>query len=311
MKPKFTNEELINHMKDKGITFNLISESSASVFITNNNYYFKLASYRKNFEKYQKGKNTGKYVELDFAYLKELSTIDYHIRKLILNMCLDIEHYLKVKLVNEVSNNCNEDGYSLISDFCIDRPNCLLKIGKHRVTPYTNTLCDKYHPNYPLWAFLEIISFTDLIFLWKFYEKKYPSNNKYIDILFNVANLRNACAHNNCLINDLSRNGKTLNPIIKRRLANISDLSKTSRIKNSDNYFIVDFVTLIYIYDLIVTSDSVKAYAYQNLHDLFHDRMLKHKDYFINNQILCAKYGYIVKVIDDFTKQFCKLPVSV
>jgi hypothetical protein len=104
-------------MKGKGITFNIISESDAKSFLTENNYYLKLASYRTNYAKYTSGSKTGLYINLDFAYLKELSTIDMHLRYLIIQMCLDIEHYLKVSLLSHVESNPSEDGYELIRRF--------------------------------------------------------------------------------------------------------------------------------------------------------------------------------------------------
>ncbi len=102
MKQLLTTDQLIAHMKGKGITFNIISESDAKSFLTENNYYLKLASYRTNYAKYTSGSKTGQYINLDFAYLKELSTIDMHLRYLIIQMCLDIEHYLKVSLLSHV-----------------------------------------------------------------------------------------------------------------------------------------------------------------------------------------------------------------
>lgn len=51
MKELLTTDQLIDHMKAKGITFNIISEQDAKTFLTNNNYYMKLASYRKNYKK--------------------------------------------------------------------------------------------------------------------------------------------------------------------------------------------------------------------------------------------------------------------
>ena len=46
MKLLKTSDELISHMKIKGIKFDIAKEEDAKVFLQNNNYYMKLASYR-------------------------------------------------------------------------------------------------------------------------------------------------------------------------------------------------------------------------------------------------------------------------
>lgn len=111
LKKLLSVDELIEHMKSKGITFHEVSENDAKEFLQKNNYYMKLAAYRANYEKCPTGKRAGQYKKLDFGYLKELSVIDMHLRYIIIDMCLDIEHAIKVKLINDVTNNPSEDGY--------------------------------------------------------------------------------------------------------------------------------------------------------------------------------------------------------
>lgn len=105
MKALMSVDELIHHMKEKGITFNEVSEEDAKEFLLYNNYYMKLASYRSNYEKCNEGKRKGQYKKLDFGYLKELSTIDMYLRYIVMEMCLDIEHAIKVRLLREITNN--------------------------------------------------------------------------------------------------------------------------------------------------------------------------------------------------------------
>lgn len=118
MKKMLSIDELIVHMKDKGIKFNIVPESDAKNFLSYNNYYLKLASYRANYEKCpQTSTRAGQYQNLDFGYLKELSTIDMYLRYIIIKMCLDIEHAIKVKLVTVTTADSNEDGYAIVKNY--------------------------------------------------------------------------------------------------------------------------------------------------------------------------------------------------
>ena len=80
LKPQLTPKEQIEHLKKKGVKFNYISEDEAIKYLSDNNNYFKLRAYRKSFEKYTEGENEGKYIDLDFAMLKDLAIIDMRFR---------------------------------------------------------------------------------------------------------------------------------------------------------------------------------------------------------------------------------------
>lgn len=58
-KPMKSAEEIIKDLEDKGIKFEMISKENAKIYLENNNNYFRLASYRKNFTKYEKGEDKG------------------------------------------------------------------------------------------------------------------------------------------------------------------------------------------------------------------------------------------------------------
>ena len=146
MKLLKTSDELISHMKIKGIKFDIAKEEDAKVFLQNNNYYMKLASYRAN---YDKQKSNDKYINLDFAYLQELSTIDMHLRYLILQMCLDVEHALKTRLLKDIEDNPEEDGYDIIRRFVTKYERSCQNIQKHKSSEYCRELIEKYYPYFP------------------------------------------------------------------------------------------------------------------------------------------------------------------
>ena len=75
-KPMLDTDGQIDHLIKKGVSFRYMSESDARVYLEQNNNYFRLRAYRKNFDKHPDGINKGKYIDLDFAMLVDLSVID-------------------------------------------------------------------------------------------------------------------------------------------------------------------------------------------------------------------------------------------
>ena len=118
--PKLTVPQIIDYCKnDLGITFNIMDEQTAQEFLQKNNYFFRLKQYTEICTEKTK---SGKYQYLDFGHLVELSTIDMFLRKLLLKMTIDLEHYLKVNLVNDCQTNPDDDGYGVVKAFFEKEP---------------------------------------------------------------------------------------------------------------------------------------------------------------------------------------------
>ena len=97
-KPSKSPSVLVNDMHDnRGITFKYIKIDEAITYLEKHNNYFRLASYRKNFEKHQDPSKSEKYVELDFLHLKDLAIIDMYYRFIVIKMCSDIEHSISLE----------------------------------------------------------------------------------------------------------------------------------------------------------------------------------------------------------------------
>ena len=80
LRPMMKISELVPYLKEKNIKFERCNEYDAEKYLRENNNYYNVTSYKNNFAKYQCGEFTGKYIDLDFVYLKDISIIDYRTR---------------------------------------------------------------------------------------------------------------------------------------------------------------------------------------------------------------------------------------
>jgi abortive infection bacteriophage resistance protein len=315
-KPLLKSDDLINHMENRGIHFDVMSQEDALSFLKKNNNYFKLTSYRKNFPKYQEGTSVGKYIDLDFAYLVDLSTIDMHFRSFLLKMTLDIEHYIKINLLQSIEENKEEDGYKIVDAYIaskedgIENP-VIRDIRKQYMNPYCGELLDKYGinnkskviSNFPVWAFIEVIPFGRLREFYEFYHTYYIIKDRVNAgfLLRSVNQLRNAVAHNNCIINNLY----PLSPKSVRRIstdnrvsnflteAGINSTMKRTKMKNPR---INQIVTTFYLFDNVVTSDRIKKYKYEELNKLVTERMVYHREYYHGNPTIKTAFEFLEKI---------------
>lgn len=310
LKPKCTPDELVQKMKNKGITFNEISEETAKMYLKERNNYFRLCSYKRNYDKYPEGR-TDEYIKLDFAYLLELSTIDMHLRYLFLHMSIDIEHFLKVKLLSDITSEDDEDGYSIAKDFLGKNHWVLEDIYHKRNSPYVGDLISNYFlfdldeegklniantkVSCPIWALMEVLGFGEFIALYDFFYSGQPQSIN-VGTLNLVKSLRNACAHNNCVIYNLRKNSSTPGKLISDFISKIPSINKSERKSKLSVRPILEAVSLLYIYEKTVP-EPIKTERYSKLKDLVYKRMRK-KDYFQSNELICASYNFFKKLVD-------------
>lgn len=310
MKQMLSIDEQIAHMKERGIRFHIVSEESAREFLQQDSYYYKVSAYRALYPKCPPGTcRAGEYQNLEFAYLQELSRIDTHLRYLIMGMCLDIEHAIKVRLVIAATQNPAEDGYHIVQEYIRredPRGKMLNSIAHHKSGEYCRDLIHKYHPNYPLWALMEVITFGDLIHLCSFYERVYDChlipNNKLINI---VRDLRNTAAHSNCMLNQLGEpmeSSKQANASIVSFVRGRSGISPASINKNVRKRFVYNMLTLLYVYNTLVPSSTCKT-RYVQLQAFMHSDVVCHSEYFASNSQITGVYRFLQKIVDAIDQQ--------
>lgn len=310
-KVKLTVDEQIQDMLDKNIQFELCSQEEAKRFLKYNNYYFKLKSYARN---YNMNTQNDKYFNLDFAYLIELSKLDMFIRKIILDLSLDVEHYLKVRLVNDLSNNPKEDGYNIVKLFLQYHPNAEEDI-RNKAEKYSfcsnlaeNHLNEYNEPNkLAVWNIVELLSFGNFMELYELYYQTYDSFN-YSDYLKSIKFIRNAAAHNNCILSSLKKPNSLKKFSKTKKLANIlGKIPEFRELENRDammkNPIIHDFVALLFVYNDILKVSATKNGRNKKMEELRYEfcddngRVRKNRHYFEKNQSIKNAYSFICSII--------------
>ena len=297
----------INHLCNKGVKFNIASEELAMSYLSKNNNFFRLRAYRKNYPKHPGGENAGKYINLDFEFLKDLATIDMRLRYILIHMALDVEHFAKVKLLSIISAS-QEDGYSIVADFIgslsKEHEESLKKeIDRNAVSPYCGDIILKYQTDgFPVWAFLEIIPFGRFVSFYKYCADRFNILDMTDDffLMQSVKDIRNACAHNNCILNDLKPHTTAYrtNYGVMVELGK-TEISKGVRTRKMSNIRIQQIVTLLHSHRKLVASTGVHYKQANELHSLL-TRMFRHIDYYKDNGVILSAFHFIKNVVDNW-----------
>ena len=302
-------------MKSSGVKFNIVTEEDAREFLLDSTYYFKLKAFQKNYNK----KQNGDYINLEFAYLKDFSTVDMWFRKLVLSLALGVEHSMKVKLNADISNNPAEDGYSIVNEFLNAKEySYIVKSIYAKVhSNYAGELIKKYcsytyNPNSqtpyyfecPFWVFTEILSFGDFINFYNFYYEKYNFYNSLKPILFPVRCLRNAAAHNNCILNSLKKSdhgGFKVNNAVNSYVSKIQTITPISRKNCMATPALHDFAALLMAYTMVVKSKSAQIQTLKELKK-FMERWERNPEFYKSNMEITKTYNFFQKLIDNYEK---------
>ena len=267
----------IEHLKQKGVTFELCSEEEATTYLRDKCNFFKLASYRKLFSKFDGGPHNGRYVDLDFGQLRLLASLDQKLRQALLGMTLDIEHFQKVALLREAETR-GEDGYAIVADYMpslspANREYRLRELKMSGRSPYSSGLYTKYSDDMPIWAFFELTSFGTLIDFVHFCARRWSDRcleTAHYD-LKRVKSVRNCAAHGSCLINCFAeRNtarGSASNGVSQTVAA--AGIPKATRRKWMGNTAMQEVATVLIVYANLVPKGASRSRAASELAEVF------------------------------------------
>ena len=301
---KLTVPEIISYCKETlGITFNLKSEEEAAVFLAKHNYFFRLKQYADFGEKTK----SGKFINVDFGQMVELSTVDMFLRKLILKMTLDFEHYLKVKIINDSQENPADDGYAVVESFLEthNRVRHLIENLNNSLNFYNRQVFEKYKETPSVWSIVEMLGFSDFIDFYAHYYQYFHLKCEYTPHFDSVRRLRNAAAHNTCMISnlkpqnwfksDIEINFELLGAKLDVGNGVISSCLKVPVLN--------DFTVMLSNYVKLISSPKIKEKTLEEIQDFFNGRMILNKDYFENVNEIKNAYHFAKAVLDYYCKK--------
>lgn len=299
LSPKLSIPQQIEHMKKKGISFELYKETAARSFLAEHNYYFKLKAYAHNFDRYKDPEKNNRYINLDFAHLVDLSKIDAEFRRIILSMCLDLEHYLKVRMLNHCTM-IDEDGYEIVNRLFEMRPNLKDEIERKINTSTCHQIVARRKDAWAIWSIVELISFGTFIDLYNIFYSDNKFDDDCRDYLYAIKMIRNAAAHNNCLLNQMrAPYSRIIRPSYELRntINRISSHKADSVNQQLQNPTTHDFLALLIVYSKIVPEAS-RTKGLEAVRALFNERMLEHKEYYAKQQGLINTYRFVAEILN-------------
>lgn len=311
-KPLLTVEQQIAHLKERGVTFDRCSEADAKEFLLRNNYY-RTASYRKLYERRADGPHPGSYIDLDFADLVALSRIDRKLREELLLATIDVEHFARERLLASAAIH-EKDSYSVVTDFydSIGRDARVRLISSLRVRGsegrgrdgYTGDILMRYGAEgLPLWAALEVMDFGFFATMYKFCATRWENGRMTQEhyVLRSVRALRNAAAHNSCIVNGFTKDAtpagyKTNDLIIDGMNAAGLKNSKTRRTKMR-NLRIAQIAATLWALDEFCPKETCiprHAARFKELRDAIDETGILNR----SNDGIVSHFGFLFKLVD-------------
>lgn len=159
--------------------------------------------------------------------------------------------------------------------------------------------------NIPIWEFLEIITFGELVNFFNFYTDKYQlEDSKYVFILREINKLRNAVAHNSCVLSELDKkdNQHKADTLVINYLKECG-IGKENRNNKLSNSRIRQITYTLYLFNIVVSSEGVKDNVKRDISKLFYGRIILNRKYYNNNELLKSIYNYFDKIIEKNYKE--------
>lgn len=218
-------------------------------------------------------------------------------------MTVDVEHFVKVQIMAECQKNEYDDGYKVVSEFLNKNGPINDDFQKRALSKsYNSALIKSYIANMPIWVFLETISLYNLSKFYAFYMTKFPIENDVSPYLWSVRMLRNASAHNSCILNRLLETGQTVNSCLFNVIKRNFPVINAKKLKQyMTNPVVHDFLAVLIAFKVVDKSKNVLKRRLVDLHH-FLKRCTKHASYYRGNNAIRGIFRFVCLFVKEYEK---------
>ena len=310
--PLLTVGQQIARLKAKGVTFDLCGEEEAAEFLRSGNNYLRAESYRVLYPRQTEGPHVGRYINLDFGDLVALSSLDRQLRETFLLITVDVEHFAKMKLLRHMED-AGEDGHSIVKDFYAS----LNHAGRNAIQGSLNKRSrqDEGHDAYvgdliahnrddmPAWVLLEVLDFGGFLTFYKYCSERWGDTillQKHY-ALKSVKALRNAVAHNHCVVNGFVQSGESASyttPEVITDALNAAGVGRTkARRAKLSNLRMAQIAASLYCLSAFCTRESTARRHHARLCQLRASYDRNAGRYALNSSLV-SFFGFLWKLVD-------------
>ena len=328
----FKVDEEIALLKEKGIRFELCNESEAKLCLEKHKNYSFITSYMNVFNVYPRGDLKGIFAQLDFAYLKDMYVIDSMVKSLLFEMIIEIEHGLEALILKEIEQIGEGDGINVVNGFMDEdyyvqnqihntqnendkkyKMQIHQSIQRMKDDENVRKILDKYNvdisqkiQNIPAKDLLQILSFGEKIKFFDYITSKYQlDDRKYLYFLKEVKQLRNEIAHGKNLLSTLrKRKSCNLNDTMIIDYLSNCGIGRENRNNKLSNPTIRRITFVLYLFDIFVENEYIKHEIKKAVIELFFERIILRRSYYVQNGLLKSTYCYFEKIIKKYFKEF-------
>jgi len=223
-------------------------------------------------------------------------------------MTLDIEHFAKVRLMREVTDRADEDGYSIVADYLeslSERNRSIREKEMERLKRdgYSGGMARKYDKEKPVWVLIELLSFGGFINFYLFCADRWKDQRMRSERYFlrQAQAVRNACAHSTNIINGFAP-GETSAIRTSREVALALDemgINRRARRAKMANPRVQQITMMAFAYREMVAGSHTREMCRGLVGTLKH-RAVEHADWYTSTDCGTSAYRFLAKVFDNW-----------